>query len=62
MALLGQGSVADPRVIGAILALEIALFGIVNPMAVRVIDNIVEISDALLSDEVAQDIYVAVGL
>ena len=38
------------------------LDGVEYPMAVRVVDHVVEIGDPLLFDEIAQDIHVAVGL
>src|ERR1017187_5949439 len=62
MALGGQSGVANARKTAAELAFELALACIERPVAVRVIDHIIEILQALLTHEVAQDIHVAVRL
>jgi len=62
VALLWQRRMADTRVMRPVLALERTLAGVEHPMAARVIDHVVEITDTLLPDEVAQDVNVAVGL
>jgi len=60
MAFLRQSGVADARVMRTILALEHAFTRIENPMAVRIVDHVVEIGDVLLLHKVAQDVHVAV--
>ena len=52
---------ANASVMGAVLALEIAFLGVVNPVAVGVINHVVEVGDALFFDEVAQNVDVAIG-
>ena len=61
MALGGQRRVADARVPLAELPLELAARRVENPVAVRVVDHVVEIGQALLLNERAQDVDVAVG-
>jgi hypothetical protein len=62
MSLLGKGSVANAGVLRAILAFEVSLGGIKDPVTVGVIDHIVEIGKLLFADEIPQDIDVPVGL
>ncbi len=60
MALPRERGVADAGVMGAVLALELALGGVEFPMAVGIVDHVVKIRDVLLLDEVAEDIDVAI--
>ena len=60
--LLRQRCVADAGVLGSVLTLQQPFGRIEFPGAVRVVDDVVEIRDFLLSHEVAQDVDVAVGL
>ena len=62
MALLGQGGVADAGVVGTILLVEQTLRCVEHPMAIGVINDIVEVRQFLLADEVAEDVHVAVRL
>ena len=59
--LLRQSRVADAGVARAVLALEQALRGVELPLAVLVIDHVVEILKPLRLGELAQDVHVAVG-
>ena len=61
VALGRQRGVADARVARAELLLELAARLVENPVAVRVVDHVVEIGQALLAHEIAQDVHVAVG-
>ena len=61
VALGRQRGVADARVALAELPLELAARGVENPVPVRVVDHVVEIGQALLLHEGAQDVDVAVG-
>ena len=62
VALLRQRRVADARVMRAVLPLQMALARVEMPVAVRVVNHVVEIRDVLLLHEIAQDVHVAVGL
>ena len=61
VAFLGQSSMANSRVMRPILALEHAFGRIENPMAVRIIDDIVKVGNVLFPYKIAQDIDVAIG-
>ena len=62
MALLGQGGVADARVVGPVLLLQESLGSVKLPLPVGVIDDVVEIGQALFPGELAEGVHVAVGL
>src|SRR5260221_9841273 len=51
----------NPGIMRTILALQCALGTVEDPVTVRIVDHIVEISDPLLSHEVPQNIHIAVG-
>ncbi len=56
MALGRQRSMADTREVRAVLFLQLAARLVENPVPVRVVDDVVEIGQALLAHEVAQDV------
>ena len=62
MAFRGQRRVTDARVTRTVLAFHVALGGVENPVAVRVVNHVVEILDVLLARKIAEDVHVAVGL
>ena len=62
VALLGQRRMAHARVMGPVLTLKHALARVEHPMPVWVVYDVVEVADALLLHEIAQDIDVAVRL
>ena len=55
-----QGGVAHAGKTAPVLPLELALARVERPMAIRVIDHVVEILQFLFADEIAEDIHVAV--
>ena len=61
VAFLGQRRVADPGEPPAVLALELSARGVELPVALGVVDHVVEVGQPLLAHEVAQDVHVAVG-
>ena len=61
MTFLGQGSMANPCVLGAVLPFQHSLGRIEYPMTIRVIDDIVEILEILFSYEIAKNINITIG-
>ena len=61
VALGRERGVADARVTGAVLLLELPFGGVENPVTVLVIDDVVEIRQTLFLHKIAKDIDVAVG-
>ena len=57
---LGQSRVADAREGAAVLALELAPGGVELPLAVGIVDHVIEIGQVLFAYKVAQDVYVTV--
>ena len=58
----GQRRVADAGVARTVLAFQLSLRRVEYPMAVRVVNHVIEIRQALLPHEVAQDVDIAVRL
>jgi hypothetical protein len=60
VALGRERRVADAGVTRAKLPFQIALGGVEFPRAVRIVNYVVKIRDALFADEIAEDVHVAV--
>ena len=61
MPLLRQGGMADSGVVRAVLPLQEPLGRIKLPLAIWIVDDVVEVRQILLLGEGTQDIHVAVG-
>ena len=61
MTFLGEGSMANPCILGAVLPFQHSLGRIEYPMTIWVIDDIVEILEILFSYEIAKNIDITIG-
>ncbi len=55
-----EGGVTDTGVVVAVLAFQVAFGRVKHPFAVRIVDDIVKIFQALFLHKFAQDIHVTV--